>query len=350
MFSFLTTAYRTEDVLERMISSVLAQTMTDWELVIVDNGWSDAIADVVRPHLSDRRVTFVRQENRGAAGGTMAAAAEARGRFLVPLNSDDALEPQFCRRMADLVEQTPDVAAVTCDAYLFVDPGEQRMVRTYLRNPAARRRSDPAKRLSVADVIDGPCPYYSAAIRKDVWESLGGLASDTPMVDDLAFWLRALAADHDVRMIPDVLARFRVETDSVSRPAEAARAEEFEVQRERALIRAVETSGDADAQAALDRVLRKLRYVQSLRRARLAFRAGDVEDARRHVGVAFGQQRTARSAGLLLSLRLAPGVLRRMHPAKQKVQARVDAVRRLGWRQLLRSGRDARGTRDSGTP
>ena len=45
--SFLTTAYQTEDYLTEMIDSVLVQTSPDWELVIVDNGLSDAVVHIV---------------------------------------------------------------------------------------------------------------------------------------------------------------------------------------------------------------------------------------------------------------------------------------------------------------
>ena len=64
MFSFLSPAYRTEKTLSRTIDSVRAQTRSDWELVVVDNGNSDAIAAVVGPYLSDPRIRLIRQENR----------------------------------------------------------------------------------------------------------------------------------------------------------------------------------------------------------------------------------------------------------------------------------------------
>ncbi|HSK59091.1 MAG TPA: glycosyltransferase family A protein, partial [Actinomycetospora sp.] len=106
-FSFLTTAYRAEDTLGRTIDAVLAQTRTDWELVVVDNGLDDAIAGIVEPHLADPRIRLVRQENRGPIGGVRTAAEHATGRYLVVLNADDAITTDFCARTGAVFDAEP---------------------------------------------------------------------------------------------------------------------------------------------------------------------------------------------------------------------------------------------------
>lgn len=322
-FSFLTTAYRTEQTVARTIDAVRAQTRGDWELVVVDNGYSDQIAQIVSPYLGDPRIRLIRQHNAGPTGGVMAAAAVATGRYLTVLNSDDAVAPEFCARMGEVLDVEPGIAAVTCDAHLFTDPDGWLRRQSYLETAGMRLRPDVGHRLRVADVIDGPCPYYSAAIRRDVWEALGGQVCDTPIVDDLDFWLRALLAGYDVRMIPERLGLFRIEQGSQSRPTEPSRLEAFEHQRERALIRAAEASGAPVDAAALGRVLRRLRYDQAIRRARVAFRAADIATARRYAGQAFSLRRTVRSGVIRLALAMSPGLLARVHPIKQRVQARL---------------------------
>lgn len=335
-FSFLTPAYRTADTLSRTIESVLAQTRPDWELIVVDNGFDDAIADVVTPFLTEPRIRFTRQENRGVNGGTMAAAAQARGRYLVPLNSDDAVTPEFCARTGEVLDAEPSVAAVTTDAHLFVDPGERRLARSYLVSAGMQARPDGLVPLRLADVIDGPSPYYTAAIRREVWEAIGGRETDTPLVGDLDFWLRMIVAGYDVRVIPDRLGRFRVQAGSVSRPDVHEARERFEAQRERAMRRAVEKSGEPDAELALERIVRRVRYGQHLRRARVAFRQGDLDGARAHVRAAYAQRHSVRSATILVGLRLAPRLLGAVHPAKQRLYKVVDAARQLSWRDRLR--------------
>ena len=300
--------------------------------------------EAARPYLDDPRIVLVRQENKGAAGGTMAAAARATGRYVVPLNSDDAVTPDFCARIAEVFATDPGITAVTCDAHQFVDPGEQRLARSYLQSAGLREEADPRVPLRVADVIDGPSPYYSAAIRRDVFEAAGGLNTDSPLVDDLDLFLRLLLAGHDVRRIPDRLGRFRLEAGSVSRPDDPERIEAFEAQREEVLRRAAEMSRDATASAALDRVLRRSRYERSLRRARLAFRAGDLESARVHLDAAGAERRTLRLTAVRLGLRFAPGLLGAVHPTKRWLQAHLAQARVMGVRRWLVRDRRTRRT------
>ena len=340
-FSFLTTAYRAEDTLGRTIDAVLAQTRRDWQLVVVDNGNDDAIAAVVEAHLADPRIRLVRQENKGPVGGVRAAAEVATGRYLVVLNADDAITPEFCARTGAVLDAEPSVAAVTCDAVQFTDPGQQPMARTYLQSAGLAEVPAGARRLTVADVVDGPCPYYSAPIRRDVWDALGGMGfeTDAPVVHDLEFWLRAILAGHDVRMIGDRLGLFRLEAGSESRPVDAQRSEEFERQRETVLRRAAEQADDPESRAALDRVLRRLRYQQAIRRARVAFAQGDAHAAREHAAEAHAQRPTARTGALVLALRVAPRALGAVHPLKRRVQARVAQLRQRDWRARHRTVR-----------
>jgi hypothetical protein len=161
---------------------------------------------------------------------------------------------------------------------------------------------------------------------------MGGLATDTPIVGDLDFWLRTLSAGYDVRMISDRLGVYRIDAGSVSRPVDPMRSEVFEEQRECALSRAALRSGDPADIAALERVLRRLRYQQAIRRARVAIQKGSVEEARRQCQGAFAQRRTLRVSAILAMLRVAPSALVRIHPVKQRVQRRLQR----GARQLRR--------------
>lgn len=346
MFSFLTTAFRTENSVARTIRAVQEQTFFDWEMVVVDNGNSDRMYEAVSPFLSDRRIRLVRQENRGAAGGQMAAAEHARGRYFVVLNSDDSIRPEFAKSMAEFLGENPQVAAVACDAVLFVDPGQRQLRPSYLKQAGLQGVPDPCHPLRVSEVIDGPCPYYTAPIRRDVWESLGGmsgLGGEASLVDDLDFWLRALTAGYDVRMIPEALGCFRIEPGSVSRPIHAAASEELEDQLERSLRRAAERSGEVEDQEALKRALRRLRYWQAVRRARGSVQAGSVVEALEQYRIALRQRRTARAVLSCVALRLAPRTLLRLYRLKQRLAAlrvHVAGHRRIQtWR--MRFGHDA---------
>ena len=205
-FSFLVPAYRTEDFIAETIESVLAQTIPHWELVVVDNGNSDRMAEIVQPYADrDPRVRLVRQENRGYAGGMNAAADASRGRFLVPLCSDDLVAPEYCERMLGAFDRQPHAHAISPDAEMFRDEDGHVLSETFVEHSGVPRRRVPRGDLQLADIMRQQFLYYGAAIRRETWTALGGHNHGTTLVEDLDLWLRLVSGGYAVRAIPDVL-------------------------------------------------------------------------------------------------------------------------------------------------
>lgn len=88
LFSIITPSYNRAHLLPIMILSVLRQTYTDWELIIVDDGSTDNTSDL--EHIkSDPRIKYVKKENSGAAHSRNVGARHASGELIVFLDSDD---------------------------------------------------------------------------------------------------------------------------------------------------------------------------------------------------------------------------------------------------------------------
>lgn len=325
-FSFLTTAYRTEQYLPKTIESVLAQTCGDWEMVIVDNGNSDEMARIISAYGErDDRVRMVRQENRGYRGGVSAAAAVARGRFVCVLDSDDQLEKEFCARVGAALDADPGIDAVGVDASRFGEHEDVDLPTGYMRSIGVTEIADPRRSLTLADALGGRIPYYTAAIRREAWDAVGGYEPGIDDVDEsVIIWCR-LADRFDVRLLPERLARYRLRDDSLSRDPE--KVEAFERRLMHSFVEGARDCTDPDAKAALARTLEKLRYQQSIRRARYALRGGDTQTARREARAALGVRRTARAAAIVVALTIAPGFARQVHPAKQWLTARAALAR-----------------------
>ena len=317
LVSFLTPAYKTEAYLAQTIETVIGQTRGDWELVVVDNGNSPAIAAIAEAYTADPRVRLICQENKGYVGGVMAAAAVARARFVCVLDSDDLLMPEFVETVSAFLSTHPGVHAVGCDAHLFVDGEDKPFGRGYINSTGTRRPAKGGDRLSVADVLAGRVPYYTAAIRRDAWDAVGGYDPGIAGVDEsVLIWLR-LAAQFDVRVVPDRLARYRVRQESLSR--DPAKVEQFEEHLIQTFEAFAQQSGESEMLAAAEAPVRRLRYDQALRRARWAFRDGDVSTARRFAREAFSHRRTIRAGAVLGSLTLPRRLLGRIYPLKQKL-------------------------------
>jgi GT2 family glycosyltransferase len=317
VLSFLTPVYRTDEYLPETINSVLAQTDGAWELVVVDNGRSDEAARVVASYARDERVRLVRQENRGYTGGVMAAAAVARGDYFCVLDSDDLVAPDYVRAVRRFLAAHPDVDALGCDARLFVDGEQGPTGRGYLRSLGTRPPSPAGDRLTVADVLAGQVPYYTAAIRRQAWEAVGGYEPGVPDIDEsVLIWLR-LAADFQVRLIPDQLGVYRVREESLSR--DPAKIEQFEGALIRTFEMFAEESARPELMRAAEKPVRRLRYHQALRRARWSFMDGDIQRARSFAWDAVRQQRTVRAFAVLGSLTLPSALLRLLYPMKQRL-------------------------------
>lgn len=334
VFSILSSAYRTEAYLAETIDSVVAQTCTDWEFVIVDNGMSDEVVRIVEKYADDPRIRLVRQENKGLGGGIDAAAAVATGRYYAVLDSDDLLMPEFCARTAAVLDANPGIDMVGIDAYLFNDTDGQDQVRSYRQSVGIKTKADLEHRVSLVEVIGGDVIYYTAAIRASAWKLGGGYTCDTPKVEDLAMFMRLLAAGCDVRVMNERLARYRLRDNSFSRDPQYQDA--FEDSLERAFVQATALSDEPEVQTALDTTLRRIRFNQAIRRSRAALLVGDATTARDQAKRAFAQRRALRPAVVVVGLTVAPGALRRVHPLKQKISHVVAAVARR--RKLLRSG------------
>jgi hypothetical protein len=215
------------------------------------------------------------------------------------------------------LEANPGVSVVAIDAYLFEDSDGQDQITSYRQSVGITTPADPSKPVELVKVIGGEVLYYTAAIRAEAWEVGGGYSCDTPKVEDLAMFMRMLAAGLDIRVLDERLARYRLRANSFSR--DPALQDAFEESLERCFVQATSLTDEPGVQQALATTLRRLRFNQAMRRARAALLAGDTATARVQARRAFEQRRSARPAVVLAGLTLAPGVLRRIHPAKQAV-------------------------------
>jgi glycosyltransferase involved in cell wall biosynthesis len=320
LVSFLTTVYGTEDYLPAMIESVLTQTSPDWELVIVDNGMSPAVVEIVSRYPRNGQIRLVRQENRGYRGGVTAAADAATGRYLSVLDSDDQIMPAFVAAMTEVVAAEPGIGAVGCDAVQFLDGEQTYLPSGYLASVGAqwepRYASQP---LTLADTLAGVIPYYTGIVRRDAWQQVGGYADHDADVDEsVVIWLR-LVQHCDVRLIDAPLGCYRIRENSLSR--DPAKVEAFEQALIAAFQRTAESTASAQDRAIVERRVAKLQYHQELRRARWALLDGDGRSARRHARRAFARNPGLRPGLVVASLAVSPALLQRLHPLKQRAAA-----------------------------
>lgn len=90
------------------IESVFAQTLADWELIVVDDGSQEDVAGFLARY-ADSRITFIRQDNQGNAAARNAGIVRACGRYVVCLDSDDVWLPEMLEACVATLEANPEV-------------------------------------------------------------------------------------------------------------------------------------------------------------------------------------------------------------------------------------------------
>src|SRR5262249_38289893 len=86
------------------VESVIAQTFHNWELIVVDDGSTDASLAVVEPHTADSRVHVLRVNHLGQPGAKNAGITAARGEIIAFLDADDLWHPQKLEQQLALME------------------------------------------------------------------------------------------------------------------------------------------------------------------------------------------------------------------------------------------------------
>jgi glycosyltransferase involved in cell wall biosynthesis len=181
--SVLMTAYNRERYIAAAIESVLAQTFTDIELIIVDDDSTDATVAIARRYeqLDPRVHVHVNPVNLGDYANRNHAARLARGRYLKYHDSDDLMYPHCLKTMVQALDAEPRAGFAMTTAWAWPG-GPSPMLST-------PRMSYQREFLGFGLFMCGPsCGLF----RRDVFRALGGF-DDIGVASDYAFWLKACA-------------------------------------------------------------------------------------------------------------------------------------------------------------
>jgi glycosyltransferase involved in cell wall biosynthesis len=183
------------------IASVRAQTMRDFEIVIVDDGSTDEATIRILDRLSPSDIRLIRTENRGLSAARNTGIRASRGRFLCCLDSDDLLEPSCLGKCVAALDADPGLGFVSFGYRMF--GGEEGEIR-----PGA---------LSLLDFLVTNCSPPSAPFRREAWERAGGYDESFRGYEDWDFWIGVLEAGYRCRVLDEVLFSYRVRPDSLVR-------------------------------------------------------------------------------------------------------------------------------------
>lgn len=214
--SVVMASYNHERFVHEAVTSVLAQTFQDFELVVTDDGSADATADIVAS-FGDKRIRLTRFErNRGAGVACNHGLRLCRGRYIAIIGSDDAFAPQKLEAQARYLDAHPEIAAVFTWAQLVDELGA---LFTDASHPHYSTFDQPNRSRHAwlhTFFMQGNCLCTpSVMIRADAHRTLGYYDERLQQLPDLDLWVR-LCMRHDIHVLPERLTRFRLLSDHSS--------------------------------------------------------------------------------------------------------------------------------------
>jgi len=185
-------AYRAARFIGRTIESVFAQTMDDFELVVVDDASPDGTAEVVSGY-SDPRLRLERNPtNLGVAGNWNRAVEMARGRYVKVLCDDDVLYPGCLASQVAIMDAQPDVALVAGSRDVIDESGRILLANRGLGGLEGRVDGRQAVRAAVkrgTNVFGEP---VCVLLRAELMAACGEFSGLRPYMIDLDYWCRML--------------------------------------------------------------------------------------------------------------------------------------------------------------
>lgn len=207
-------AFNAQATLDRAVVSILAQDEEDFELLLVDDGSTDATSTIAHALAArDRRVRVLRIEHAGIVAALRHGLARSRGRYIARMDADDISYPGRLRAQRAHLEQHPEVGLVAC----CVDFGsEGRWDEGYARHVAWTNRLQTHEEIAINRFIESPLAHPSVMYRRDLVERLGGYR-EGPFPEDYDLWLRWLDGGVVMMKLPEALVRWNDRADRLSR-------------------------------------------------------------------------------------------------------------------------------------
>ena len=177
-------------------------------MIIIDDGSSDASAAYLQ-NLSDSRIRWVRQENRGLPATLNRAISMASGEYLARQDQDDISFPLRLQKQAAFLDAHPDVGMVGTHAVIWEG--------TKVTDRFHRHPTDDAE-IKFSLLFNNPFVHSSVMIRRSVVDALGGYSEDKSRQppEDYELWSR-VARKFKLANIPEVLLAYREVPGSMSR-------------------------------------------------------------------------------------------------------------------------------------
>ncbi|MGO9956040.1 MAG: glycosyltransferase, partial [Solirubrobacteraceae bacterium] len=215
LISVITPAYNREQTIEATLDSLLAQSLSDWETIVVDDGSTDRTAEIAEGYARrDRRIRLHRQPNAGVGAARNAALALAASPWALFLDADDWISPDALELLSTAAAAQPDAMLVHGGCIRLLPSGAE----------VAEADLPPPEEMFEAFARTCVFSIHTCLVRTDLVRAVGGFDESLTTSEDWDLWQRIVRTGHTPIHIPQNIAYYRVRLGSASRnPREALR-------------------------------------------------------------------------------------------------------------------------------
>jgi glycosyltransferase involved in cell wall biosynthesis len=191
--------YKTEPFLREAIDSMLSQTFTDFELIVLNDCSPDNAEEILDDYKDSRIVRYLGEKNAGLANVLNVGMQMARGKYIARMDSDDISAPNRLEVQVNYLEQHPDVDLCSCGMNLFGAMDDQWI-----------RESD-IETVRINALFFSPVLHASSIWRRDAFDRLGlRFRQEMVPAEDYDLWCRALSGGLHLMNIPECMYQYRI--------------------------------------------------------------------------------------------------------------------------------------------
>jgi glycosyltransferase involved in cell wall biosynthesis len=199
-------AYNAAKYIGEAVGSILAQTFTDFELLIVNDGSTDDTLKIIHS-FKDRRIVVLSQENKGVSAALNVGLAHARAPYIARFDADDICYPNRLKVQYDFITRYPEYSIVGSAAD-YVDAGGHFIFK---QHPAGHLNEE------LQQLQYSVCPFIHSCVfyKKDVIIKHGGYSEHAYTYEDHFLWVNILKAEKGCNLSQSLI-KVRLNPESVT--------------------------------------------------------------------------------------------------------------------------------------
>jgi len=196
--------YNSEKYLKEAIDSILDQTYGNFEFIILDDGSTDSSVKIIESY-DDKRIRFIKLNHGKIVKALNKGLEIAQGEYIVRFDSDDISSINRLQKLADFMDQNPEIAICGSWAKTINSEGV----------PVGEMKYPPVRHEDIKKYTVFHCPFIhpSVIIRKDILKEVGGYKKYE--LEDYELWTRILRKNKGYN-IPENLINYRLHSNSMT--------------------------------------------------------------------------------------------------------------------------------------